>query len=309
MDDEHRLSFVISQGFAKGNLLVLNLGLTGSGVLRENGETPIKSHPKDLKLNTYRQFVIRYQLAIFVVLTYLISWAVIGPAQGGLLPQGPMIAAFLLLAVVSGRQGTAGLWHQMSRWRVGWQWYLIAPGFLVVAHLFAFTVSLMLGAEIVNTTQLQPLTTYLNTFILLLFLGGQWEEPGWLGYALRRLQRHFVYMPLTAALIAGLIRMVWHTPLLMADKIPWYDYVFTSFALQFIFTWLYNRTDSSILIPMIGHLFSNLLFATLAPLFGEAEQAQYHILLTIGECVLALGLVILTRGRLGLKDGGNSSSL
>jgi hypothetical protein len=260
-------------------------------------------------LNTYRQFVIRYQLVIFVLLTYLISWAFIGPAQGGLLPQGPMVAAFLVLAVVSGRPGVAGLWQQMSRWRVGWKWYLIAPGFLVVAHLFALTISLILGAQIVNTTHLQSLPTYLGTFILLVFLGGQWEEPGWLGYALRRLQRHFVYMPLAAALIVGLIRMIWHTPLLLAGTIPWYDYLFTSFALQFIFTWLYNRTDGSILIPMIGHLFSNVLFATLAPLFGEAEQDRYHILLTVAECAMALGLVILTRGRLGLKHGGNSSSL
>jgi hypothetical protein len=52
---------------------------------------------------------------------------------------------------------------------------------------------------------------------------------------------------------------------------------------------------------MIGHFFSNFLFAILAPLFGEAEREQYHILITVAECAMALGLVILSRGRLGRK--------
>jgi hypothetical protein len=44
----------------------------------------------------------RYQMALFVLLTLLISWAFVIPADGGLIPYGPMIAAFIVLAVVGG---------------------------------------------------------------------------------------------------------------------------------------------------------------------------------------------------------------
>jgi hypothetical protein len=240
-------------------------------------------------------------MAIFILLTLLISWAAVIPAEGGLLPQGPMIAAFIVLAIVSGRSGVSDLWQRMTRWRVGWKWYLIAPGILIAAHLFAFALSLMLGAQIVNTTHLQSLPVYLGLLVPLILLGGWWEEPGWTGYALRRYQERFPKMPLIAALATGLIRLIWHTPLLLYGSIPWYDFLFVTFALQFIITWLYNRTTGSVLIPMICHLFSNVLFATMYPLFDGVDQGQYWILLTIAEIVIALGIVIMTRGKLGME--------
>jgi hypothetical protein len=61
-----------------------------------------------------RAFSTRHQMALFVVLTLLISWAFVIPADGGLIPYGPMIAAFIVLAVVAGRRGVTGLWAQMG---------------------------------------------------------------------------------------------------------------------------------------------------------------------------------------------------
>jgi hypothetical protein len=63
-------------------------------------------------------------MALFVLLTLLISWAFVIPADGGLIPYGPMIAAFIVLAVVGGRRGVTGRWAQMIRWCVGWKWYV-----------------------------------------------------------------------------------------------------------------------------------------------------------------------------------------
>ena len=102
-------------------------------------------------------------------------------------------------------------------------------------------------------------------------------------------------------LATGLIRLIWHTPLLMYGTIPWYDYLFATFALQIFFTWLYNRTDGSMLIPMVCHLFSNVLLATMYPLFSGADQGQYWMLMVIAECVIMSGIVIGTSGILGRK--------
>jgi len=123
----------------------------------------------------------RYQMTLFVLLTFLISWAFIIPAQGGLIAHGPMIAAFIVLAAVSGWPGVAALWQQMTRWRVDWHWYLIAPGILSAAHLCALAISLLLGAQIVTTAHLQSLPAYLGVIVPLVLFGGWWEEPGWTG--------------------------------------------------------------------------------------------------------------------------------
>jgi uncharacterized protein len=248
-----------------------------------------------------KAFAVRHQMALFVLLTLIISWSSVIPAKGGLISSGPMIAAFIVLAVVAGRSGVGGLWKQMTRWRVGWKWWLLAPGVLIAVHLCALTINLALGARIVNTAHVESLPVYLvGTVLPLILLGGQWEEPGWMGYAQRRYQNRFVGSVLKATLIVGIIRMIWHTPLLAYGTIPWYDYVFGIFALQIIFTWLYNGAGASVLIVMIAHLFSNVMTATMKPLLSPADQERYWLIMDALQCLAALCVLIATRGRLGL---------
>jgi hypothetical protein len=249
-----------------------------------------------------RAFTARHQMALFLLLTYLISWSFVIPADGALIPYGPMIAAFIVLAMVAGRSGVAGLWKQMIRWRVGWKWWLLAPGILIAVHLCAFMINIALGARIANTAHVASLPLYLSATLLpLLLLGGQWEEPGWMGYAQRRFQERFIGSALKATLVVGIFRILWHTPLLAYGTIPWYDYIFGIFALQIIFTWLYNGAGASVLIAMIAHLFSNIMTATVKPLFSPADQERYWLIMIAVELLVALGLLIATRGRLGLK--------
>jgi uncharacterized protein len=189
----------------------------------------------------------------------------------------------------------------MTRWRVGWRWYLLAPGLIVAAHLGALVPSLASGAAVVDTAHLRSLPALLAVAVPLVLVGGQWEEPGWLGYALRHFQERLPPPPLLATLAAGVMRMVWHTPLLLYGWIPWYDYLFAPFALQTCLTWLYNRTGGSVLIPMLCHLASNVALAALRPLFGSADQGRYWLLYTAALSAIALGLVLATRGTLGLR--------
>ncbi len=262
----------------------------------------VQNDTNELSGRGLRTFTARHQMVFFLLLTYLISWSFVIPADGALIPYGPMIAAFIVLAVVAGRSGIAGLWKQMIRWRVGWKWWLLAPGILIAAHLCAFLINIALGARIVNTAPVASLPLYLSATVLpLLLLGGQWEEPGWMGYAQRRFQERFIGSALKATLVVGIFRILWHTPLLAYGTIPWYDYIFGQFALQIIFTWLYNGAGASVLMAMIAHLFSNIMTATVKPLFGPADQERYWMIMIAVEFLVALGLLIATRGRLGLK--------
>jgi hypothetical protein len=175
--------------------------------------------------------------------------------------------------MVGGRDRVAGLWKQVTRWRVGWKWWLLAPGVLTAVHLCAVVINIALGARIVGLVHVASLPVYLTATVLpLRLLGGQWEEPSWMGYAQRHYQARLIGSVLKATLIVGIIRMIWHTPLLAYGTIPWFDYLFRISALRIVFTWLYNGVGASVLIVMVGHLFSTLMTATVKPLFSPAEK-------------------------------------
>jgi hypothetical protein len=249
-----------------------------------------------------RRVLARHQVPVFVALTLLLSWAFIPVADGGLLPHGPMIAALIVLALVIGRRGVAELGRQLVRWRVPWAWYLVAPGLFLAMHGAALAVAGALGVERSATGPALSAGAWLAIWLPLVLVGGQWEEPGWLGYLTRRLQdlRH---APLLVLLVAGLVRVAWHTPLVLAGTIPWYDFALGIFALQIILMWLYNRTGGSLLIPMICHLFSNLTLATVLPLLAEADRGLYWLVFSVIEAAVGLGIVLATRGRLGRRPG------
>ena len=59
-----------------------------------------------------------------------------------------------------------------------------------------------------NLGRLMP--TYLITLVAGIILGPLWEEPGWRGFALPRLQRQ--YGPLAGTLVLGFLWALWHAP-------------------------------------------------------------------------------------------------
>ncbi|WP_222263692.1 CPBP family intramembrane glutamic endopeptidase [Modestobacter marinus] len=247
--------------------------------------------------NALSRALARHQVTVFVLVTMAVSWVFIPVADGGLLPHGPMLAALLVLAGVSGRRGISGLWAQLSRWRVGCQWHLVAAGIFLVVHGAALAVSAAIGVGMADPGTVLSVGTLVGIWIPLVLLGGQWEEPGWLGYLLRRLRDRVVGPPLLVLLVAGLIRMVWHTPLVLLGTIPWYDYVFGVLALQVILSWLYDRTGGSVLVPMTCHLFANLSMASVLPLVDEPDRGLYWLVLVLVEVAVAGGLLLTTRGR------------
>lgn len=248
-------------------------------------------------MNAIRQFVSRYQLVLFYILAYAISWSSVIPMNGLILPHGPTFAAIILLAIVTGRRGLSNLWQQATHWRVRWTWYLVAPGIVIAFHLGAFVLNLLLGATVTSTSHLQPWSAVILLVVQLLLLGGQWEEPGWSGYALPHLQKSFANRSLPGLLIAtlvvGALRAIWHLPLVLYGHLPWYDFLLYNLALQFIIAWLYGRTDGSVLIVMLFHLASNVVFGLMLPLFTGVDQTRYWWLFI--ALAWAIALVIIPR--------------
>ncbi|MEJ2513581.1 MAG: CPBP family intramembrane metalloprotease [Anaerolineales bacterium] len=115
----------------------------------------------------------------------------------------------------------------------------------------------------------------------LLIFGGLWEEIGWSGYALPKLQARFANRPngsLMAALVLGIFRAIWHLPLYMYGTIYWFDILMFEVAVQVIIAWLYNRSGGRVLAIMVFHYTSNLMGAATSSVFNGIERTNYYTL-------------------------------
>ena len=236
-----------------------------------------------------KQFFKRHELVFFFLFTYILSWFAVPLMDGALIPQGPMFAAVLILALTQGRQGLRDYWKRLTRWRGG-RWYLVGAALIVGYQGIALAVNVGLGATLVEPVRWLSL----GVFVQLLLFGGQWEEPGWTGYALPKLQERFTNRPnslWSAALVLGIFRALWHIPLLLYGKIFWFDVLMFSVAFQVLIAWLYQQSGRSVPVVMWFHFMSNFVGATLFPVFSGADRLTYYALFMSLAALLALALV------------------
>src|ERR687894_1659166 len=175
----------------------------------------------------------RHPLVSFFVMAYAFSWLVwtpwvLGEDGAGLLPiklsdgtsgllnaaailAGPTLAAFIMTGAIEGRAGVRRLLGRYVLWRVGIQWYLFA--------LIGVPLIMLLGTVVVSGDQPNLgalggpsyVLSYLAFFVLVFIFGGPlFEEPGWRGFALPRLERR--HGPLVGTLILGVLWALWHLP-------------------------------------------------------------------------------------------------
>jgi hypothetical protein len=130
-----------------------------------------------------------------------------------------------------------------------------------------------------------------------------WEEPGWSGYSLPKLQERFARRAngaLIATLVTGLIRSIWHLPLVIYGHIHWFDALIFSFAFQIMISWVFNRSGGSVLIVMVYHFAANLLGGgIMSPVFTGAAQTSYYALMVILAWIIALAILWISRLMLG----------
>ena len=249
-------------------------------------------------MNRSQQFFTRYRFPLFFLLSYLLSWWLV-PTGLGMLPQGVAFAALIVIALTAGRAGLREWWHRLTNFRAGW-WYLVGPAILAGSLLAAFVVNLLLGASVRGGLQFP-----IEVVVMLLIFGGEWEEPGWTGYALPALQKRYASVPngaLIATLVLGIFRGVWHLPLVLVGAIPWYDAVLlTPLVFQPIISWLYNKTGGSVPAVMVFHYASNLFSAIVSPVFAGPDKELYRILYYAFGFLAALVIAWKTQFKFGWR--------
>jgi uncharacterized protein len=250
----------------------------------------------------------KFELPLFLVLTYVLSWWSVAFAEGRIIPHGPALATLIVLALAVGKQGLGEWWRRVTRWRVPFVWFIAGPAVILGYHALAFIVNVLMGADVVNPPQLST-----GTFLMLLFVGGLWEEPGWSGYLLPKMKERFANLPnglLVASLVTGVFRSIWHLPLFLYGHIHWFDIFIFSFAYQMIITWLFYRSGGSVPVVMLFHFVSNLMGSLTYPLFTGAEHMTYNALFMSGAVLFSLVLVLKSqfnanRRALNILNEGN----
>jgi membrane protease YdiL (CAAX protease family) len=241
----------------------------------------------------------RHRLVAFFGLTFLLSWwswpfYALGLAPTAFFPCGPVVAALVVIGVTEGRAGYRDLGARMTRWRVGWTWWLVAVGtpLAVLAVATAANVAFwgaptpVLAAMAWSQIALGAAVRFVNPLD-----GPLGEEPGWRGYALPRMQA--VRSPLTSGLVLGVLVALWHLPLVATGQLAPVGLPITV-AITLVYVWLFNRTGGSVLMTMVFHIAQGTVsYGALG--FTGADAARMHWLVGVLWFGLAVGLVVLDR--------------
>ena len=240
----------------------------------------------------------RHPIVTFFALAYALSWWPSILYALDLLPQpivgfGPFLAAVLMLAITVGKTGIVGLLRRMVRWRVGLRWYAVALLLPVAITLAAAALNVLLGAQAPSAAELGGWTGLFSTFAIVLLvpgLGGAWEEPGWRGYALPRLQAR--RSALFASLILWVGVAVWHLPLMVVGEIHWSEPVFL-LGFVIVFNWVFNNANGSVLIIMLMHAMNNTVSGSFfGPMFSGADSVRFSWLFAALWCAVAIVVVV-----------------
>jgi uncharacterized protein len=235
-------------------------------------------------------------------LTWLFGWYMLSKYPSDLWTlfiYMPFLSGALITAIADGRSGLKTFFSRLVRWRVGLKWYAVALFLPLLLRLAAFGLNIISGAKLAPGAQLPPWPDLLSIFLiesfLIIALG---EEPGFRGFALPRLLEG--RSALAASLILGVLHAIWHIPLfIFGGDQPIIIIVIISGAV--LNTWLFNKTNGSVLLAMLLHASINLMVGIFNPLFSGPDADRQTIWLSVVFVAMAILLPILTGPNLGRK--------
>jgi uncharacterized protein len=239
----------------------------------------------------------RYQIAAFFMLAFALTCAAFIPWYAGNAEDipwftfGPFAAALILSALTGGWPAVKGLLAKIVHWRVGILWYLVALGLPLAIQLVAILLNPLFGSPAPAWSNIPPVLDVIPMVLLFaVFSGPLGEEPGWRGFALPRLLSR--YPALTASLILGVVWAAWHIPLLLVGDLTVYGTVNAVLA-AIVFTWVYQNTGGSVLIPILMHMSHQNSVRYLGKVFVEPDHTQQQWIAVAIWALVAVAIVAL----------------
>lgn len=219
-----------------------------------------------------KSFLQNNSTVIYFVLSYAITWSgilLVVAANGfgqevGMgafamiflsMFMGPSLTSLLLTYTLEGGDGLRELFSRMKRWRVGFGW--IAVAVLTIPILMSSTLYFL---SVTASPTFKP--AWMVPGFIAGVIAGFFEEIGWTGFALPRLQKK--YGGLVAGILLGLLWSFWH---ILADyfgniqtmKEAWFPHFLIYWAVsltsyRLLMTWVYQNTKS-LLVAQLMHAF------------------------------------------------------
>lgn len=209
-------------------------------------------------MHSLRVWMKQYSFEAFFVLTMVFSWWpwllwIQGNESLGvpILPLGPMLAALIVVSLADGWTGLKNVIRRSFRWRLGLRWYAVAIAFPIVLTAVPTGVNILLGSSASTAAWPTSMTAYLGVIAEFLIFVALGEEMGFSAFALPRLLRSRSI--LATVIILGLTRIIWHLPLFTTGGTEW-PVALLLIPTQFIFTWIFIRSQGSALPLILAHL-------------------------------------------------------
>jgi membrane protease YdiL (CAAX protease family) len=201
-------------------------------------------------------------------------------------------------SLVYGDRGLSDLWTRIRQVRrVGLLWFLVILLVPLVVTLGAAVADVLLsGPGVTLGAWTQEVGTNPLVFVPTLFfstLPPLFEEIGWRGYALDRLQLN--RSALTAGVLLGIVWAGWHLPLFFIRGAFLHDvvgfatlgfglFMIGTVSLSVIFSWVYNHTSRSVLGAVVLHGWVNFVSQSIE----VADQFYYPV--WVLAAVLVVGI-------------------
>jgi uncharacterized protein len=270
------------------------------------------------------------ELLIFLTATFVWTWACYTPiAVTGNSPyqmpwmillilggMGPSLIGVLMVIFTQEKAHRRDYWRRCFSFKqVSLVWWLVIFLLFPLIYGVSIAIDLVLGSPFPGMEMLRglianPLAIPMTAFIS--FMSGPWaEEFGWRGYALDRILKPLGIIPGT--IVLGLIWGVWHLPLFFMPATAhaqsgfglagFWTFILRSVGLALLMTWVYLKTNRSILSAIFMHFTSNFTGQLLMPLSSRFDVLNMLLMLVIG-----LAVCLPLRTWPGLSIGANRSS-
>ena len=215
----------------------------------------------------------------------------------------PSVVALFLVFLTYPKAGRKDYFHRCFSFRhMGWKWPLITIAVFMMLSVVSVLIGVgLMGCDMPKMDYLKAIAANpLNIFLVLLLSlisGPLNEEFGWRGYALDRLLIRFGF--LKGSLLLGFIWAIWHLPWYFTPGQAQYNLLKDSAFHAFMFipsvmmlsvfvSFVYVKTDRSILAGALVHMFSNLIGSQLLAPY----TTDISMLVRYTNMVFFLGVIV-----------------